>query len=723
MIIDPTEVNQRLIENELYVHGILAQPIRQLLSITPEQLDIWNLPTQHGIWTVNGTQIIGELTGFNGVIDLETTGLGYDDSVLCAVGVGWIGSEFVVCSIGNCSKLPIQHSIIWNINQPFDRSFYDIQNGKDTNLHLDLSSLAKMIHATPKFSKYGFHSYPSMSGLSEFYFQETVDKTDRDLLIGGRLSFEDTVAYCVRDVITTVRLAQKIIPDFTAKNPSPLSMYGLALRSFSVPMSPKFNGFCERLDSWYQAQLLLLQSELEKAAINALTDPDLEPLYISYPESYSNHKNLLRAIDGIESELATHLRNNPDNPRTRNRCIVKICKGEASFSSSWVALIVKSRYQGHLLRYSREHKIWMYGNQQLKNTENPEASLLTPFSKGYFSDEQLTSDVSDVRSILKSIQLWVSFSERFKEIKVDQYGYHHPRYTPAHTVTGRSVDKVFLLCPKPKQHRAGSEFLKFIEAKEGYQIVTADFDSAELIYGAHIANYFQGNSDQLGCEFARFILEGDSKAKTDIHSVVAEFVGIERDPTKNLNYGANYGQGVKARIDVLFKVTGRPYQECVELEKEYRKFYIEGKAEPFFEGMKEIARYNLPTALLMSELPNGLLNTHPSDYYTTKNNRVIQALGSDHMNLLITDVDRQMTELNLDATLILTRHDEVLYEVAEDDIPEFSKVLQSSHKFSVMCLLARLGIYEAVDKWLYFSSVDVMPRYCYNSPVTCTEVI
>ncbi len=344
-----TEVNQRLIDNEVYCHSQLAPQIRQILSITPNQLAIENISAIPGKWLVNGSEIVGELTGFNGIIDLETTGLEYDSTIICAVGIGFIGGEFVVATIGQCDKLPIQHSTILNINQPFDRSLYDIQNGKDTCRHIDLSSMAKIVHGTPAYSKYGFNGYVSMKGLADFYFGEEVDKTDRDLLTQGILSFEDTVRYCLRDVVMTVRLAQRIIPDYVEKNPSPISMYGLSSRAFSIPLSDKFDGFYDRCQKWYENQLELLQVELEKAAINALTDATMDYFFDEYPETYATEKGLLKAISDVDSELATKMREQAkDNPRARNKCIVKICKREASFSSSWIALIVKARYRGEL---------------------------------------------------------------------------------------------------------------------------------------------------------------------------------------------------------------------------------------------------------------------------------------------------------------------------------------------------------------------------------------
>lgn len=726
MEINPTEVNQRLTQNEVFCHRKLATPIKQLLSITPDQLN--SIPMSLNVangWLINGTEVIDELTDFRGVIDLETTGLAYDDKVLCAVGIGFIGDEFVYAVHGKCDKLPIQYSVVFNVNQPFDRSFYYIENGKDTNLHVDISSMAKMIHGTPKPNKFGFHSYISLNNLSEYYLGVSVDKSDRELLVAGNLGYQETIDYCLRDVIATVKVSQKVIPDYVKKNPSPISLYGLAARSFSIPMSDELPAYIEKIDKWYSEQLLLLQDQLELAAINALTDPELDYFFNTYHEDYKTDSGVIKAISGIGSNLANRIREelSASNPRARNIKIVKICKGEITFSSSCVALIVKARYQGELLKYSRRFKIWTYGNNELPNTENPDASLLTPFSKGYFEDEQLTSDVSDVRSILGQIQMWISFQSRLREIKLDRFGYHHPRYTPCHTLTGRSVDKVFLLAPKPSPKKGGSEFLKLIQAKPGYQIVTADFDSAELIYAAHIANYYLGNDDQMGCDFARVILEGDSDLKTDIHSLVSQFLEVDRGTAKNLDYGANYGQGNEKRIQAIMKSTGKSRSECEKLNQQFKAFYIEGKADPFFTGMKEIAKFGLPTALLMAELPDGLKDSREDEYYTTKNNRVIQALGTDHLNLLITDVQRQIEEYRLDATLILTRHDEVLFEVAENQTEVISDVLQSAHKFSVMCLLARLGIRIAVDKWLKFSSVDVMPRYQHSGKISPTELI
>ena len=733
--IDQVAVNNRLIENEKFVHRKLAKPIKQLLSIDADQFLDYPVSVGSG-WLVNGEPIEGELTGFSGVIDLETTGLiGIRDKVICAVGIGFIADELVVVIHGNCDRLPIKYSTVFNHNQPFDRSFYLIENGKDTNAHIDTASLAKMVLGEPGYNQYGFNSYISLANLYEYFFHEELDKSDREKVIDGSLSLLDTVRYCLRDVVATVKTAQKIIPRYTKKNPSPISLNGIKLRSFSIPISNKFNGWVDKVDSWFQAQLDLLQVELDKSAITSLTSnhPSHNHLFAEYPKGYKTDKTAMKAAITLpESELKQELIKgiSEGNERARNELLFKVARRDVSFSSGWVAMLVAARYQGLPLLFSRKYKVWNYGENTLLNTENPKAALLTPFSKGYFNDEQLTSDISEVRSILRSIQTWISFQGRFKEVTVDEYGYHHATYTPAHTLTGRSVDKLFLLCPKPKEDKGGSEFMKFIEAKPGYKIVTADFDSAELIYASHLANFYLDSESQLGCDFSEYILNGDTAKKTDIHSVVATMLGIDRGAAKNLVYGANYGQGKEARREMIMKVTGCNRKEANRLANLFEEQYIGDKAKPVFEATRFMAEMDLPTPLLLSELPDGLLDTG-SDHFTTKNNRVIQALGTDHLNILITDVERQIEDLSLDATLILTRHDECLYEVLESHTEAFKTAIQSAHRFSVECLLSRLGIRLAVERWLNFSSVDAMDYYCQYKfddgkeipyPITCTEL-
>ena len=262
----------------------------------------------------------------------------------------------------------------------------------------------------------------------------------------------------------------------------------------------------------------------------------------------------------------------------------------------------------------------------------------------------------------------------------------------------------------------------------------ADLDSAELVYASHVANYYLGNKSQTDNEFSIAILEGNSDLKTDIHSLVQSMLGLAtRTLAKNIVYGSLYFEGVSSRINNLIASLQCSYEEAKRLADEFMDKFIKGKAEPYFEGLKRLTVDSYPTLLLSAFLPlglgqvkykesNGLLEVDV-DYFTTRINRNIQALGSDHLSMLLTDIHRNIQIEQLDATLILTRHDELIYHVADKDVERFSELMQESHKFAVGCLLARIGIEEAVDRWMRFSSVDIAQQYKDNGVITPTSYL
>ena len=95
-------------------------------------------------------------------------------------------------------------------------------------------------------------------------------------------------------------------------------------------------------------------------------------------------------------------------------------------------------------------------------------------------------------------------------------------------------------------------------------------------------------------------------------------------------------------------------------------------------------------------------------------------MGQDLLNVLQTDVAR-ITEIEgLDAQLVLDRHDEVIYHVANQHLGRFCELLQESHEFAMSSLLCRLGFETAVDQWMRFGSVDVLDHYCEEATICTT---
>jgi hypothetical protein len=65
----------------------------------------------------------------------------------------------------------------------------------------------------------------------------------------------------------------------------------------------------------------------------------------------------------------------------------------------------------------------------------------------------------------------------------------------------------------------------------------------------------------------------------------------------------------------------------------------------------------------------------------------------------------------VDATLIMTRHDELIYHVREEDSDRFDWISQTAHKTAKWCICHQFGVTTPNETWSYFSSIDTGPRY------------
>lgn len=746
MRLDYQALQDRWIDNDVFVHSQLAEKMRQLLSFNLSELpQQWKRnPNQWLIEDLDTRQTIqlDRLEGFTGILDLETTGLTYRDSVLCAVGIGYWQGKKVIVGHGAVDRLPIYESLVVNYNQPFDRGFYDIINGRDTNQHADLMSLVKITYASANPSDFGYAS-ESLASSYQFLCGKKLDKGVRDAIISKDLDInrdgdaEAIVDYCFQDSVATFELFQNVLPKYVANNPSPISLYGSMLRSFSIPMGD-IESYKSKMNEWYDSKLLEINQYLGQAAITFILATEDNPSYDSLlnisKTAYKTHKGLLRGIKDLEDSPLKQIiieQSELNNPRARLEPVLDILRGEATLTKRYIPLIGGVTYRGYPIQLVG--KKWMAGDIEMKNIDNPKAGLATPICKTYIKELKEWNPDNPIVLLARGIQFWTDFRGRLENIGTDKYGYYHPAYSPIGTLTGRSVDRgITLLCPSPKPDVGGTELYRLIQAKPGYKLVMADLDSAELIYASHVANYYLGNKSQTDNEFSVAILEGNSEEKTDIHSLVQSMLGLAtRTLAKNIVYGSLYFEGVSSRINNLIASLQCSYEEAKKLADEFMDKFIKGKAEPYFEGLKRLTVDSYPTLLLSAFLPlglgqvkykesNGMLELD-MDYFTTRINRNIQALGSDHLSMLLTDIHRCIQIEQLDATLILTRHDELIYHVAEKDVERFSQLMQESHMFAVGCLLARIGIEEAVDRWMRFSSVDIAQQYKDNRVITPTS--
>jgi DNA polymerase family A len=760
----------------------IAGPLNDLLGCSIEH----QLPLNRvhdGLWHDQEGRSYHTLDGFTGYIDCETTGLSYSSVVTCAVAIGSIAGTSGVWYISHpqgMESLPIFRSWVANWSQPFDRSFYEIEGGVDTNHHLDLKGLSIAVRGIPeewlvKKNRQTWEPYcvedNSLASAMFFHLGEHLDKSVRSDMVkmyqgvGSKVVSPDEILdYCYLDTLATVKVGKIVLAEYLACTPNPISVWGHILRhKFVLPMSDKFDGYYDRCESWYQDVLTYQKSVILDRLFESVVSDDAWATHIreQYPDRYqprwiaggvkflcsfklvgrgkrktvkSPTGNLIKVwllnlcypvwvddlVDLMTWEYFWDVYLNPIKPR-----------------SAIVSLLLGLVWKGNPVRYDRKQQQWFTVDGDMPNLGDPSSKLSTPLSKEYI---KLLSGKDGIEPMLQCPNLpkqftdglvssvcWQMFRGRMAELKGTSDGWLVPRFQPTGTLTGRATDRILLLISKPKPYLAGSEFLSLIEAPSGYKIVQADIDSGELVIAGWISASRAGIAVEDEDQFAHANLSGSKEDETDLHSLVAKQIGVTRSKAKNFNYGAQYGQGDEARINQIMRDSGCSREDAELLSSRFKDAYILGVAKYYFEGIKMMADLRMPSFLLGRSMPQAYLHCDKKEGVTSIRNHNIQTLGEDWLSCLISHLWYVMaTEYpEVDYQLILTRHDEPVYLVEEGFADQFVEVMQRTHELVKWALLSRFGITEAHPVWLKYASVDVNDRYLpspdYNPSTLTTQ--
>jgi DNA polymerase family A len=742
-----------------------ADSISKLLNMTVPT--VTHLPHYEGKWVnlCDGSEV-PYLDGFVGYCDLETTGLSYRDLVTCAVAIGEMGgkqSVWVIAHADGMPKVDIRNSTVANWNQPFDRSYYLITNGKDTNTHIDLMGLSLAVRGTPEewFRKpHGETWEPycvpnnTLAAAYRFHTGKYLDKGVRDEIIKGTARIEAIVDYCIRDVSATVQVGRIVLKEYLACAPNPISLYGHIKRhSLVLPLSDRFEGYYERAEGWYQQQKSYEKEVIMDRLVASLyqDEPTFQCLHAQFPDKYQP-----RYFTGWQKVfMGKRIRYSDSKPRKKgvgcqagNSLIIMLLPLLVATSvpylvslftpkyfwevynkplkarSAIIPLLLGLQYKGSLITYDRSVRSWQVNGEVLKSPSDNRKNLSTPLCKDYlklFKEPEdgvgqptITCDhlPAEFRQSLLSTVTWQMFRKRIQEIDSTGDGWYVPRYSPTGTLSGRAIDKLLLLISKPKHHMGGSEFFSMIEAKPGYRIVQADLDSGELVIAGWISCAYSGNHREDGTAFARANLEGNKDDSTDLHSIVASQVGINRMQSKGLNYGALYGQGIAARIEAIANLRGLGREDAVQVELRFREALITGVAKDYFEGIAMMAELRLPSMLLGRVMPQAYLHADGREGVTSIRNHCVQTLGVDWLDCLLAYIDYYLKQCGVNSIqFIMARHDEIAYHCPEELADWFTQVMQQAHRIVKWALLQQFRITEAHLDWLEFSAVDVNPRY------------
>ena len=260
--------------------------------------------------------------------------------------------------------------------------------------------------------------------------------------------------------------------------------------------------------------------------------------------------------------------------------------------------------------------------------------------------------------------------------QVDSNNRLHSDFLQAGSATGRMASINPNLQNIPNKTLLGREIRKSFIAEKGWKLVSFDYSQIEL----RIAAFLSGDKK---------LIEIFKKGE-DVHTAVAmEVFGVKanevtkemRVRAKTINFGVMYGMGVSA----LQKNIGTGRKEAQNfldryfsefsglaeyLEKIKRETEQKGYTETFFGRRRYFPDIHSKLPFLKASAERMAINAP------------IQGTGADILKLSMINVDEFIKKNNFwkDARLLLSVHDELVYEVKESIVkkiaPEIKKIMQ-----------------------------------------------
>ncbi len=272
---------------------------------------------------------------------------------------------------------------------------------------------------------------------------------------------------------------------------------------------------------------------------------------------------------------------------------------------------------------------------------------------------------------------------------IDKIGRIHTNFNLTGTVTGRLSSSNPNLQNIPRQEETRKIFIP----QEGCKFITCDYSQIEL----RIFACYTKDPDLV----ESFRREEDIHARvaSEVLEIPLEQVSKEqRTMAKSINFGLIYGRGAKSVAAQI----GRTEEEAETFIESYFKRYPEAtkwmsrikmlvKTQGFVDNMFG-RRRRLPEIFSENFIEKSSAERQAM-------NSIIQSTASDCVNLAAIRVDTYLKEKNLKSRLVLLVHDELVYEVPDNEVDlmkvELKRLLEHvPHKDIIVPLTIDLEVQE-----------------------------
>ena len=295
---------------------------------------------------------------------------------------------------------------------------------------------------------------------------------------------------------------------------------------------------------------------------------------------------------------------------------------------------------------------------------------------GYSTDARVLQSIRDEHEIIPVVERWRELNQLSKTYLealpslVDEQSRIHTTFVPAATATGRLASINPNMQNIPVRTELGREIRGCFEAAPKLALLSADYSQVELRLLAHVAD--------------EQVLMDIFSAGEDVHSATArEVFGVSEDEidsgmrskAKMINYGIVYGLGDYGLADRLNISRG----EAREFIDAYLNRF--GKIRHFMDQTVEKATDEGFVTTLFGRRRNipELRSTNGQTRALGERlalNTIVQGTAADVMKLAMIEVADAMAATDLKTEMILTIHDELLFEGPKSEQKELSELVE-----------------------------------------------
>lgn len=299
------------------------------------------------------------------------------------------------------------------------------------------------------------------------------------------------------------------------------------------------------------------------------------------------------------------------------------------------------------------------------------------------NESPIVKDIVTYRKLQVLTNSFIKGIEKF----IDEDGRVRTTYSMHRTETGRLATTDPAMHAIPNTDEARSCFV----AEEGYTLVEMDYKQAEVRIWANTTGDETLLNDLMSSDIYKTI------AARVYRKDVSEITKKERDPCKGVILGLMYGRGARSvaeelKIDVkeaqdlidrLFSTYKKAYTWMVETK---RKARTEHYVRNIFGRIRRLYAFYTENGALMAEAEREALNAP------------IQSGSSDYVNLVTIRLHQRFKKENLDAKIVLSIHDALLFEIKDEHLDRALEVIKEEALRGVEGLIRGLDIEFKIGK-------------------------